>query len=81
MKTTIDIADHIMARSKELARREHLTLRELVEEGLQTVIQQKLHASRSKINPITFKGRGLASGFRGASWEKFRRAAYEGHGS
>ena len=80
MKTTIDISDHIMQRSKELARREHITLRELVEEGLQMALQRKSHASKGKITPITFKGRGLASEFRRASWEKIRKIAYEGHG-
>ena len=81
MKTTIDIADHIIERSKELARREHVTLRELVEEGLQMALQRKTHVSKGRIVPITFKGRGLASVFRGASWEKIRKTVYEGHGS
>lgn len=81
MKTTIDIADNIMIRSKELARREHVTLKELVERGLQIVIESKNAPSTRKVNPVTFKGKGLSPSYRGASWEQIRKAAYEGRGS
>ena len=81
MKTTIDIADNIMIQSKELARREHVTLRELVEQGLQTILQSNKKDSSGRIKPVTLKGKGLATEFRGASWGQVRKAAYEGRGS
>ena len=81
MKTTIDISDHIMNQSRELARQEHVSLKELVEQGLQLVLQSKAQAATGKVKPVTFKGKGLSPAFRGASWEQIRRAAYEGHGA
>ena len=81
MKTTIDIADNIMMQSKEFARREHVTLRELVEQGLQAVLQSKKESISRRIRPVTLNGKGLSAEFRGASWGQIRKAAYEGRGS
>jgi hypothetical protein len=81
MKTTIDIASNILKRSKELARRENLTLRELVEEGLECVLAERGRRRKTKVKPVTFRGRGLTPEYRNASWSRLRDAAYEGRGS
>ncbi len=80
MKTTIDIADNIMERSRQLARSEKTTLRDLVEEGLLLVIDRRTQSKRPKIKPVTVKGNGLTDAFAKASWSQIRQAAYEGHG-
>lgn len=80
MKTTIDIADNIMERSRQLARREKSTFRDLVEEGLLLVIDRRTNEKKSKIKPVTVKGNGLTDAFANASWSQIRQAAYEGHG-
>ena len=38
MKTTVDIADNLLNRAKELARRERRTLKDLTEEGLELAL-------------------------------------------
>ena len=81
MKTTIDIADNIMRQAKALARREHVTFRELVEEGLERVVADHAKATERAVTPVTFRGRGLSREYQGASWTKLRDAAYEGRGS
>lgn len=81
MKTTIDIADNIMERSKQVARREKSTFRDLVEEGLLLVIERRSQARAVKIKPVTMKGNGLSEAFQNASWEQIRQAAYQGHGA
>jgi hypothetical protein len=53
MKTTIDIADDLIRRARLVQKREDITLRSLVEEGLRYVIDR--HASATKkyrFNPV-----------------------------
>ncbi len=80
MKTTVDIADNIMERSRELARSEKSTFRDLVEEGLLLIIDRRAQTKRNEIEPVTVKGKGLSEAFRNAPWSQIRQAAYEGHG-
>jgi hypothetical protein len=81
MRTTIDIASNILLRSKQLARRNHTTLRELVHEGLELVLERRGAPRRTVVKPVTFRGQGLAPQFRDARWSRLRDAAYEGRGS
>jgi Arc/MetJ family transcription regulator len=76
MKTTIEIADALLARAKRVAANEHITLRELVETGLRQVLAQ-----RQTQRPFTFRdqrvrGRGLQPEFQTAAWAQIRDAAY-----
>ncbi len=81
MKTTIEIADSLLSRAKELAREQNVTLRSLAEEGLRKVIEERSKRTRCSVKPVTFGGKGLSKEFQGASWQRIRDAAYEGHGS
>jgi hypothetical protein len=81
MKTTLEISDSILARAKELAREQQVTLRSLAEEGLRKVIEERSSRKQTRVRPVTFGGEGLAPEFRGATWQRIRDAAYEGHGS
>lgn len=81
MKTTIDIADDLLLRSKQLSREQHVTLRELVSDGLAYVIKQRSTAATRHVTPVTFKGNGLSPEFSHAPWGAIRDAAYEGHGA
>lgn len=81
MKTTIDIADDLFLRSKQVSKERGVTLRELLSEGLAYAIEKWSTTSPAHIKPVTFKGKGLAPDFRHASWGAIRDAAYEGHGS
>ncbi len=74
MRTTIEIADSLLQRAKARARERRITLRSLFEESLAASLDQPQSASR--VQPVTFKGRGLSREFEGASWDKIRNAIY-----
>ncbi len=77
MRRTIGIASSILNRSRDLARREHVTLRALVEEGLELVLAERQTRRKAPIKPVTFRGRGLSPQFQRASWARIRDASYE----
>jgi hypothetical protein len=74
MKTTIEIADNLLARAKARARAQRITLRSLIEESLAATLDQPL--PEAKVTPVTFKGNGLSREFEDASWDKLRDAIY-----
>ena len=80
VRTTIDIADSILLRAKEMARRQKTTLRALAEEGLEVVLRQREVHGSVRVEPAVFNGQGIAPEFQGASWERLCAAAYEGRG-
>ena len=81
MKTTIDIADDLLLRSKQVSKEQGVTLRELLSEGLDYALRKRAAAPATRVKAVTFKGKGLAPEFRCAPWNTIRDAAYEGHGS
>ncbi len=77
MKTTIDIADPLLDQARELAAREGVTIKALVELGLRQVIaEKKKRSSGFKLRQVTFKGDGLQPDLEGASWERMRELIY-----
>ena len=75
MKTTIDIADDLLARAKRQARRENKTLREVVEEALRRQLVSKASQPfRLKRHP--FKGQGLQPMAVEGKWEAIRDLIY-----
>jgi hypothetical protein len=78
MKTTIDIADGLLKRSQQLAKREGSTLRAVFEEGLRLVLKDRRTAGSRPFRFPTFGRGGLNSEFREADWEKIRTAIYSG---
>jgi len=81
IKITIDIADDLFLRSKQVSKERGVTLRELLSEGLVYVLEKREARPAARVKAVTFKGNGLAPEFRQASWGALRNAAYEGHGS
>ena len=80
MKTTIDIADSLLARAKALAKDEATTLKSLTEEGLQIVLRERSSRKATRIRPVTVSGDGLHADYANANWSKMREAAYGGTG-
>ncbi|MBI2989430.1 MAG: type II toxin-antitoxin system VapB family antitoxin [Deltaproteobacteria bacterium] len=80
MKTTVDIPDSILEEARKLAARESTTVRALVEQGLRRLISERKRTGAFRLRKATFKGEGLQPGAAGASWERIRDMAYEGHG-
>ncbi len=79
MKTTIGISDPLLREARMLAEREDVTLRALVERGLNRAISTK-HAALFKLRRAEFKGKGLQAEFGAASWETLRDEIYRGRG-
>jgi hypothetical protein len=77
MKTTIEIQDALLERSKRLARQEGTTLRAIIEEGLQRALRARSQQKRRqpfRLKP--FAGDGLAPQFQSAGWERLREEIY-----
>lgn len=72
MKTTIDIADDLLKRSQQLAKREGSTLRAVLEEGLRLVLKDRRSPGSHPFHFPTFGKGGLSAEFRDADWEKIR---------
>lgn len=81
MKTTVEISDPLLRDVRDLAAREGVTLRVLVERGLHRVVADAKERPAFKLRRASFKGDGLQAEFRGASWERIRDAAYEHRGA
>jgi predicted transcriptional regulator len=80
MKTTIELPDDLLERSKAVARRENSTLKALVEEGLRLALRAR---SRRAITPFSvqpFEGDGLTPGFAAARWDQIRDEIYRDRG-
>lgn len=73
MKTTVEIADGLLERSRKLARREGTSLRALLEEGLDLALKRRSAQAR-RAPPIlpTYGTGGLSTAFENASWARLR---------
>lgn len=63
MRTTIDLSDALLARVKKLIVKRNTTLRALVEEGLQRVLDEERGRAQFKLRDASFKRQsGFAEG-------------------
>ncbi len=76
IKTTVELSDALLAEARKMAAREGITLRTLIEQGLQHAVSQRKRHRRFRLRKATFKGRGLSATARGAGWEQLRELAY-----
>ena len=72
MKTTVHITDSILEEARKLADREETTLRALIEEGLRRIISERKRHTKFRLRQVPFKGRGLQSHVKGATWDDIR---------
>ncbi|MCI0569496.1 MAG: type II toxin-antitoxin system VapB family antitoxin [Myxococcaceae bacterium] len=80
MKTTVELADSLLSEAKQVAAKEQTTLRDLLEEGLRKVLEERRKRAPQPLRIVTFKGRGLQPGVREGGWDRIRDLIYEGHG-
>jgi hypothetical protein len=80
MKTTVDIADGLLAAARELAADEGTTIRALIEEGLRHAIERRRAKDGFRLRRASFRGRGLHVEVREGSWEDLRDRIYRGRG-
>lgn len=81
MKTTIDIAEPLLNRAKQVVVAEGVTLRELVEDGLRRVIEERAQRGTFRLRRATFRGNGLQPDVAEESGQRVRDLAYEGRGA
>jgi len=80
MKTTIEISDPLLEEARKTAAKEGVTLRALVERGLDRVIGEARQRRPFKLKRAAFKGNGLQPEFRDAPWNAVRDEIYKGRG-
>ncbi|MFM9884392.1 MAG: hypothetical protein ACKVQT_15305 [Burkholderiales bacterium] len=78
MMTTIDLSDDLLQRAKRLARREGLTLRALIEEGLRLALKSRERRTALPFRVRPFRGDGFTAEYRDAGWEMIRGEIYRG---
>lgn len=82
MKTTIDVAEALLEEARAIAARDQTTLRELVQEGLRRVIDER----RSRHEPFRLRDVPAGSGgflpeFADGNWNQVRDEIYKGRGT
>jgi hypothetical protein len=80
MKTTVEIAEDLFARSRDVAQREGITLRALIEEGLRTALAMRERKASYRWPDLSVTGEGLAPEIAEGSWELLRDRIYSGQG-
>jgi hypothetical protein len=80
MKTTIELPDELLERSRKVAKREGATLRSLIEEGLRLALRAREGRRSVEVRLKPFKGDGLTPEFRDAGWERIRDEIYGDRG-
>ena len=80
MKTTVHIADAVLAQAQALAARDNTTLKALIDEGLRHVVAKRAKPGTFKLRDASVGGAGLNPEFQNASWEDIRALVYEGRG-
>ena len=81
MKTTVEISDPLLREVREVAAREGVTLRTLVERGLHRVVADTQRGVPFKLRRASFKGGGRQPELREASWDTLRDLAYKDRGA
>ena len=82
MKTTVEIAEDLFARTREVAQREGTTLHALIEEGLQAALARRTQRKTSYQWPdLSVTGEDLDPEIEEGSWEPLRDRIYAGRGA
>ena len=81
MKTTVEIAEGLFTRTRELARREGTTMRTLIEEGLRIALKRREQKTSYRWPDLSVSGEGLVPDVGEGSWEPIRDRIYAGRGA
>ena len=68
MKTTVEIADPLLAEAKRAAAARGITVRALIEAGLRRVLDEHDRDIRFRLRDVSFEGDGLTPEFEQAGW-------------
>lgn len=81
MKTTVQISDALLGQAKEIAKRDDTTLKELVEEGLRHVIDERSKRTPFKLRDASFGGGGLCPEVANLGWDEIIEMSYGDRGT
>jgi hypothetical protein len=76
MKINVEIDEALLSEAREFAKRQGVTLHDLVERGLRRVITESRQTPSFKLRRASFKGNGLQPALREAPWEDLRGLSY-----
>lgn len=79
MKTTIEIPDPLLVAARQVAAREGISLRALVEEGLRRALDERQGRRKFRLRQVVFGGKGRRPEVK--SWEQISALIYEGRGA
>jgi hypothetical protein len=77
MKTTLDLADDLAVKARQLAKKRGVTLRAIVEEALRAKLDAEARQTRYELPNRSVKGKGLQPDFKDKPWSVIREAAYD----
>lgn len=80
MKTTVEIADSLLAAARRLAAKEGTTVRALIEEGLRKVVDTRARRGAFTLRRVPFGGEGLSPDLSHHDWDAIRDRAYDDRG-
>jgi hypothetical protein len=72
MKTTLELADDVLTKAKDAARREGKTLREVVEQALREHLTSPSSHGSFRLRRHPFKGKGRQPGVAEGDWASVR---------
>lgn len=77
MKTTVEIADDLLAAAQRVADSRGVTVQALVEEGLRQVVEAARERPRFHLRDASFGGSGIDPAFEDGNWERIHAAAFD----
>jgi hypothetical protein len=80
MKTTIELPDALLREAKQLARREGVTLRAVIEGALRAELASRRTSRPFRLRDASVRGNGLRPEVADGGWDRIRDAVYEGRG-
>ncbi len=80
MKTTVELPDDLLKRTRRLAQRDGTSLKTLMEEGLRLALKQRERPAANSFSFPVYGQGGLREEFQGAGWERIRDEIYRDRG-
>jgi hypothetical protein len=83
MKTTVDISDPLFRQAKAAAEAGSGTMRELIEDGLRSVLEKRRTVLKKgfRLGKLPTQGGGIRPEFAHATWPQIADESYRGRGS
>ena len=81
MKTSVEISEPLARRVRAVMRTKRVTLRSLIEEGLERVIEEREPSKKYRLKDCSYGSGGLANGLSFADWNAISDLAYTGRGT